>query len=102
MPPVLAHELNNPAAALVRTLREMPAAILELQRMNLVYGQRNVEEAHTQQWLKTRDQGYDAILNERLDPVITKRSRSHLAGLVGRVWCEASMEISGTFSRRWH
>jgi signal transduction histidine kinase len=65
----LAHELNNPAAALVRSLREMPAAILELQRMNVVYGQRNVEEAHTQQWLQARDQGYDAILNDRLDPV---------------------------------
>ncbi|MEA5627909.1 sensor histidine kinase [Nostoc sp. UHCC 0251] len=65
----LAHELNNPASALVRTLEEMPPAILELQRMNLVYGQRNVEEAHTQDWLRLRDQGYDAILNNRLDPV---------------------------------
>ncbi|MFN6465418.1 MAG: ATP-binding protein [Nostoc sp. DedVER02] len=65
----LAHELNNPASALVRTLGEMPAAILELQRMNLVYGQRNVEEAHTQEWLSVRDRGYDAILNNRLDPV---------------------------------
>ncbi|MEH2386336.1 MAG: cyclic nucleotide-binding domain-containing protein, partial [Nostoc sp.] len=65
----LAHELNNPASALVRTLGEMPAAILELQRMNLVYGQRNVEEAHTQNWLRVRDQGYNAILNNRLDPV---------------------------------
>ncbi|MHC5736868.1 ATP-binding protein [Nostoc sp.] len=65
----LAHELNNPAAALVRTLGEMPAAILELQRMNLVYGQRNVEEAHTQHWLRVRDQGHDAILNNRVDPV---------------------------------
>ncbi|MEH2318808.1 sensor histidine kinase [Nostoc sp.] len=65
----LAHELNNPASALVRTLEEMPAAILELQRMNLVYGQRNVDQAHTQNWLRVRDQGYDAILNNRLDPV---------------------------------
>ncbi|MDZ8094246.1 MAG: ATP-binding protein [Nostoc sp. DedQUE05] len=65
----LAHELNNPAAALVRTLKEMPTAILELQRMNLVYGQRNVDEAHTQHWLRVRDLGYDAILNNRLDPV---------------------------------
>ncbi|MBE9179438.1 cyclic nucleotide-binding domain-containing protein [Oculatella sp. LEGE 06141] len=65
----LAHELNNPAAALVRALREMPAAILELQRMNLVYGQRQVEDAHTQQWLNLRDQGYDVILNDRADPV---------------------------------
>ncbi|MBW4474121.1 MAG: cyclic nucleotide-binding domain-containing protein [Stenomitos rutilans HA7619-LM2] len=64
----LAHELNNPAAALVRSFREMPAAVIELQRMNLVYGQRQVEEAHTQQWLTMRDQGYDAILNDRIDP----------------------------------
>ncbi len=65
----LAHELNNPAAALVRALREMPTAVLELQRMNLVYGQRQVEQAHTQHWFQVRDQGYDAILNERVDPV---------------------------------
>ncbi|WP_416673686.1 sensor histidine kinase [Egbenema bharatensis] len=65
----LAHELNNPAAALVRGLRELPAAVLELQRMNLVYGQRQVDEAHTQQWLKLRDAGYEVILNDRLDPV---------------------------------
>ncbi|MCW5313512.1 cyclic nucleotide-binding domain-containing protein [Nostoc sp. KVJ3] len=65
----LAHELNNPASALVRTLEEMPAAILELQRMNLVYGQRNVDQDHTQNWMGVRDRGYDTILNNRLDPV---------------------------------
>ncbi|MBD2095547.1 cyclic nucleotide-binding domain-containing protein [Trichocoleus sp. FACHB-591] len=65
----LAHELNNPAAALVRALREMPPAILELQRMNLVYGKRQVDDAHTQQWLQTRDVGYDLILNNRVDAV---------------------------------
>lgn len=64
----LAHELNNPAAALVRSFREIPPAVLELQRMNLVYGQRQVEETHTQQWLQLRDQGYDAIVNDRVDP----------------------------------
>jgi len=63
----LAHELNNPAAALVRGLREMPTAVLELQRMNLVYGQRQVEQAHTQHWLQLRDQGYEAILNDHVD-----------------------------------
>ncbi len=47
----------------------MPSAILELQRMNLVYGQRNVEESHTQEWLKARDAGYEAILNDTIDPV---------------------------------
>ncbi len=65
----LAHELNNPAAALVRALREMPDAILELQRMNLVYGQRQVEPEHTQKWLQARDAGHDAILNDQVDPL---------------------------------
>ncbi|HEY9695927.1 MAG TPA: ATP-binding protein [Trichocoleus sp.] len=65
----LAHELNNPAAALVRSLKEMPAAILELQRMNLIYGQRQVEPEHTQQWLQARDAGYETILNHRTNPV---------------------------------
>lgn len=63
----LAHELNNPAAALVRSLKEMPAALLELQRMNLVYGQRQIEPEHTQQWVQVRDAGYEAILNDRID-----------------------------------
>lgn len=65
----LAHELNNPAAALVRALKNVTPALIELQRMNLVYGQRQIEEAHTQQWLKVRDDGYDAIVNKRIDPV---------------------------------
>ncbi|MGH2415817.1 MAG: Crp/Fnr family transcriptional regulator, partial [Microcystaceae cyanobacterium] len=73
----LAHELNNPAAALVRALKEMPAAILELQRMNLVYGQRQVEPEHTQQWLQVRDAGYEAILNERVD-LVTLSEREDL------------------------
>lgn len=59
----LAHELNNPAAALVRALREITPALLELQRMNLIYGQHQVEAEHTQQWLAARDAGYDVILH---------------------------------------
>ncbi len=63
----LAHELNNPAAAVVHALRDVIPAIMELQRMNLVYGQHQTDEAHTQQWLKARDEGYEAILHDRLD-----------------------------------
>ena len=63
----LAHELNNPAAAVVHALRDVIPALAELQRMNLVYGQRQIEEAHTQQWLQVRDQGYETILHDRLD-----------------------------------
>ena len=65
----LAHELNNPAAAVVRSLKDIVPAMLELQRMNLVYGQRNVDEAHTAQWLKVRDEGYDFITNDRSEPL---------------------------------
>ena len=63
----LAHELNNPAAAVVRALKNVIPALSELQRMNLVYGQRNVEQEHTDQWLKARDEGYDAILHQQVD-----------------------------------
>ncbi|OLP15764.1 histidine kinase [Leptolyngbya sp. 'hensonii'] len=78
----LAHELNNPAAALVRSLKEMPTAILELQRMNLVYGQRQVEPEHTQQWLQVRDAGHEAILHDRCNPVtLTDREETVLTWL---------------------
>jgi CRP-like cAMP-binding protein len=63
----LAHELNNPAAAVIHALRDVVLAMTELQRINLVYGQRNIEAAHTQRWLQVRDQGYDIILHDRLD-----------------------------------
>lgn len=63
----LAHELNNPAAALVRALKDVPDALIELGRMSLVYGQRHVDEAHTQEWMETRDRGFDQILHQPLD-----------------------------------
>lgn len=63
----LAHELNNPAAALVRALRDVVPAIRELERMNLLYGQSQADPAHTQDWQMVRDRGYDAILNQTID-----------------------------------
>ena len=65
----LAHELNNPTAAVVRSLQDLIPAIVELERMNLVYGQRNVEEAHTAKWLQVREDGYEFLLNNRLEPL---------------------------------
>lgn len=65
----LAHELNNPAAALVRVLKDIQPAMLELQRMNLLYGQQQVDEAHTQQWLELRDLGFEAIAHLNNDPI---------------------------------
>ncbi|MGL5805862.1 MAG: sensor histidine kinase [Xenococcaceae cyanobacterium] len=65
----LAHELNNPAAALVRALKNVQPALIELQRMNLVYGQQQVEESHTQLWLKARDEGYENIINKSISPL---------------------------------
>jgi signal transduction histidine kinase len=63
----LAHELNNPAAAVVRAMKDVIPALSELQRMNLVYGSQQVDEAHTQEWLQARDEGYEAILHGKLD-----------------------------------
>lgn len=65
----LAHELNNPAAALVRVLKDVQPALLELQRMNLVYGQQQVDDEHTQEWLQVRDSGFSAITHPKNDPL---------------------------------
>jgi signal transduction histidine kinase len=65
----LAHELNNPAAALVRVLKDIKPAMLELQRMNLVYGQQQIDDAHTAQWLELRDRGFAAIAQPDNDPI---------------------------------
>ncbi len=65
----LAHELNNPAAALVRVLKDIQPALLELQRMNLVYGQQQVDEAHTEKWLTLRDRGFAAVAKPDNDPL---------------------------------
>ncbi len=66
----LAHELNNPAAALVRALKDVTPALIELQRMNLVTGRAQLTEAEVQQWTGVRDRGYEAIVNRSIDPVI--------------------------------
>ena len=63
----LAHELNNPAAALVRTLKDVIPAWRELERMNLMYAQLNVEPEHTQKWLEIRDAGFDYVVNNQVD-----------------------------------
>ncbi|MDY6939408.1 MAG: ATP-binding protein [Cyanobacteriota bacterium] len=63
----LAHELNNPAAALVRALRDVVPAMRELEEMNLIYGQRNPDPEHTQEWQDLRERGYEAILNPSAD-----------------------------------
>jgi signal transduction histidine kinase len=65
----LAHELNNPAAALVRVMKDIKPAMLELQRMNLVYGQHQPDEEHTKQWTDARDRGFEAIANPENDPL---------------------------------
>ena len=63
----LAHELNNPAAALVRALRDVVPAIQELEDMSFTYAQQNPDPEHTQDWQDTRNRGYDAILNRTMD-----------------------------------
>ncbi len=65
----LAHELNNPASAVVQALKNVVPALLELQRMNLVAGRSEIDEEHTQQWLNVRDAGCEFIANHRIDPL---------------------------------
>ncbi|MBW4662995.1 MAG: cyclic nucleotide-binding domain-containing protein [Chroococcus sp. CMT-3BRIN-NPC107] len=65
----LAHELNNPAAALVRALKDVTPALIELQRMNLVTGRSQLTETEVQKWTGERDRGYEAIVNRSSDPV---------------------------------
>jgi signal transduction histidine kinase len=63
----LAHELNNPAAAVVRALKNVAPALNELQRMNLIYAKSNVEPADTALWIEIRDAGYAAIATRQTD-----------------------------------
>jgi signal transduction histidine kinase len=90
----LAHELNNPAAALVRALRDIPAALSELQRMNLLYGQLRVEEEHTQQWLQVRDRGYEAIIHNSLDPLAASDREERLLGWLEEYGVEEAWQLS--------
>lgn len=74
----LAHELNNPAAAVVRSLQNVVPALLELQRMNLVAGRHQIDEEHTKEWLKVRDDGYDAIIQDRIDSITLSEREEEL------------------------
>jgi hypothetical protein len=65
----LAHELNNPAAAVVRALKDALPAMRKLEMMNLTYGQQQPDADHTEQWQQTRERGYDTLLNQRPDPM---------------------------------
>ncbi|MBE9139610.1 cyclic nucleotide-binding domain-containing protein [Nodosilinea sp. LEGE 07088] len=87
----LAHELNNPAAALVRSLSQVGPAIRELEKMNLTYGLQQPDPEHTQQWQSVRDAGYDTILKGGADAVtLADREDELLAWLedygVAKAW----------------
>lgn len=64
----LSHELNNPAAALVRTMEILHPKILELQDMNLKYGRIEAEtdSSNTDQWQALRDKGFTTIMDKPL------------------------------------
>jgi signal transduction histidine kinase len=73
----LAHELNNPAAAVVRALQDVVPALIELQRMNLIAGKHQLDDVQTQAWLRARDAGYDTIAQNYLD-LLTLGDREEL------------------------
>ncbi len=94
----LAHELNNPAAAVVRALQDVIPALRELQRMNLVAGRNQIDEAHTQEWLGVRDDGYDAILHNRVDSLSQCDRWGGTARLARRLRRKRRLEASGAVS----
>lgn len=57
----LAHELNNPAASLARTMEKLYPKITELEDMGFSYGQLNAPEEHTNAWQTLRDLGCHSI-----------------------------------------
>jgi signal transduction histidine kinase len=61
----LAHELNNPAAVVVRSLKTILPALNELQQITLTYGQQKDSDL----WTKARDDGYRAIVNQKIEPM---------------------------------
>ncbi|MEA5463792.1 sensor histidine kinase [Leptothoe sp. PORK10 BA2] len=91
----LAHELNNPAAALVRSLKDLQPAMLELQRMNLVYGQRQVDDDHTQEWLELRDRGFEAIAHPDNDPLAQGDREDALTDWLEEYGVEDAWKIAG-------
>lgn len=74
----LAHELNNPAAAIVRIMQNVIPALTELQHMTFVYAESNTEAEHTQQWLQVRDDGYNTILHDGLKPNALSKQEEQL------------------------
>lgn len=64
----LAHELNNPAAALVRLMQDLPDVLQQLEEMNFRYGQLQVDPAHTAEWQAVRQAGFEALLRQAEQP----------------------------------
>lgn len=91
----LAHELNNPAAALVRVLKEVQPAMLELQRMNLVYGQKQIDDAHTQKWLELRDSGFKAITKPKNNPLVQAEQEDILLEWLEDYGVEDAWQLAG-------
>ncbi len=90
----LAHELNNPAAAVVHAMQNVIPALTELQQMTFIYGQSNIEEDHTQQWLQVRDNGYDTILHDRLKPNMLSEREEQLLEWLEAYGVEKAWELA--------
>ncbi|MGF1526070.1 MAG: sensor histidine kinase [Candidatus Competibacterales bacterium] len=62
----LAHELNNPTAALSRALDKLGGMMLALEQANLHYGAQRPDAAHTDQWQAIKDRGCQFMAEKRL------------------------------------
>ncbi len=63
----LAHELNNPAASLARTMEKIMPLIRQLEIWNLEYGRAYLDDEHTEKWLKLRERAFENITQQVVD-----------------------------------
>lgn len=62
----LAHELNNPAASLARTMDKIMPVIRILEEWNIEYGKSYKDDAHTDGWRELREKAYENITNSNI------------------------------------
>lgn len=91
----LAHELNNPAAALIRALKDVIPAMQELERMNVTYGRRQADETDTQRWVSTREEGFKYILTQRLDSLTLSDREDELLDWLEAYGSDQAWKIAG-------
>jgi signal transduction histidine kinase len=91
----LAHELNNPAAAVVRAMKDVVPAMNELQRLSVLYGQQQVDDAHTQEWKRLLDEGIERILHQPIHPLELSDREENLLEWLEQYGVDQAWKLAG-------